>query len=136
MKAEALTLARHRLQRARETLHEGDLLHEANAQDGAVNRYYYAAFYAARALLVTLDLDSPKHSGVIALFNRHFVKTQVVSPDVARVLVRSFEKRLQSDYADFAHTTAEDLDRLAVDVRVFLDACARVLGSAISSGQA
>jgi len=136
VKAEAVTLARHRLQRARETLHEGNLLREANAQDGAVNRYYYAAFYAARALLATLELDSPKHSGVIALFNRHFVKTQVVSPDVARVLVRSFEKRLQSDYADFARTTAEDLDRLAVDVRAYVDACARVLESAIASEQA
>jgi len=52
------------------------------------------------------------------------------------VLVRSFEKRLQSDYADFARTTAEDLDRLAVDVRVFVDACAGVLDSAISSEQA
>ncbi len=136
MKAEAATLARHRLQRARETLHEGDLLREANAQDGAVNRYYYAAFYAARALLATLELDSPKHSGVIALFNRHFVKTQVVSTDVARVLVRSFEKRLQSDYADFARTTVEDLDRLTVDVRTFVDACARVLDASKSSEQA
>ncbi len=136
MKPEAATLARHRLQRARETLHEGDLLREANAQDGAVNRYYYAAFYGARALLATLELDSPKHSGVIALFNRHFVKSQVVSPDVARVLVRSFEERLQSDYADFARTTAEDLDRLAVEVRAFVDACARVLDASKSSEQA
>ncbi len=108
MKPEAVTLARHRLQRARATLNEGDLLREAKAADGAINRYYYAAFYAARALLATRELDSPRHSGVIALFNRHFVKSQVVSPDVARVLVRSFEKRLQSDYADFARTTAED----------------------------
>lgn len=136
MRHEAATLARHRLQRARETLHEGDLLREANAQDGAVNRYYYAAFYAARALLATLELDSPKHSGVIALFNRHFVKSQVLSADVARVLVRSFEKRLQSDYADFARTTSEDLDRLAVDVRAFVDACARVLQAATSTEQA
>ncbi len=73
---------------------------------------------------------------MIALFNRHFVKSQVVSPDVARVLVRSFEKRLQSDYADFARSTAEDLDRLAEHVRAFVDACARVLDSAVSSGQA
>jgi len=49
VRPEAVTLARHRLQRARETLHEGDLLREADAQDGAVNRYYYAAFYAARS---------------------------------------------------------------------------------------
>ena len=133
MKPEVVTLARHPLQRARETLHEGDILREANAEDGAVNRYYYAAFHAARALLATLELDSAKHSGVIALFNRHFVKTQVVASDVARVLVRSFEKRLQSDYADFARATPEDLDRLASDVRTFVDTWAAVFESRIAA---
>jgi uncharacterized protein (UPF0332 family) len=126
---EAVALARHRLQRARETLDEGELLRAAAGHDGAVNRYYYAAFYAARALLATLGLDSPKHSGVIALFNRHFVKSQLVSTDAARVLVRSFEKRLQTDYADFARPTSEDVDRLASDVRAFIDTCARLLES-------
>jgi uncharacterized protein (UPF0332 family) len=58
VKPEVMTLARHRLRRARETLHEGDLLRQAKADVGAVNRYYYAAFYAARALLATLQLDS------------------------------------------------------------------------------
>lgn len=133
MTPEAVALARHRLQRARETLHEGELLRGAAAQDGAVNRYYYAAFYAARALLATLGLDSPKHSGVIALFNRHFVKSQLVPTDAARVLVRSFEKRLQTDYADFARTTPEDVDRLASDVRAFIDTCARLLESQFPS---
>ena len=133
MTPEAVALARHRLQRARETLHEGELLRAAAAQDGAVNRYYYAAFYAARALLATLGLDSPKHSGVIALFNRHFVKSQLVPTDAARVLVRSFEKRLQTDYADFARTTPEDVDRLASDVRAFIDTCARLLESQFPS---
>ena len=59
VKAEAVTLARHRLQRARETLHEGDAAPRSTAQDGAVNRYYYAAFYAARALLATLNSTPP-----------------------------------------------------------------------------
>ena len=132
MTSETATLARHRLQRARDTLHEGDVLHAAAAGDGAVNRYYYAAFHAARALLATEGMDSARHSGIIALFNRHFVHTRVISSDVARVLVRSFEKRLQSDYADFAQTTPADLDRLASDVRLFVDTCAEILETRIS----
>jgi uncharacterized protein (UPF0332 family) len=73
---------------------------------------------------------------VIALFNRHFVKSQLVPVDVARVLVRSFEKRLQTDYADFARTTPEDVDRLASDVRTFIDTCARLLESQFPSSPA
>ena len=42
--------------------------------------------YAARALLGLKRLDSSRHSGVIALFQEHFVKTGIVSPDIARAL--------------------------------------------------
>jgi uncharacterized protein (UPF0332 family) len=106
---EAATLARHRLQRARESLREADVLRAAAAPNGAVNRYYYAAFHAARALLATLGLDSARHSGVIALFNQHFVKTGLIPTDTARVLVRSFEKRLKSDYSDHDEASLDDV---------------------------
>jgi uncharacterized protein (UPF0332 family) len=35
---------------------------------GAVNRFYYAAFYVARSLLALRELDSSRHNGVISLF--------------------------------------------------------------------
>jgi uncharacterized protein (UPF0332 family) len=40
----------------------------------AVNRAYYAFFYTATALLLTLDLTRSKHSGVLAAFREYFVK--------------------------------------------------------------
>jgi uncharacterized protein (UPF0332 family) len=39
-----------------------------------VNRLYYAAFYAARGLLATKDLESSKHARAISLFQQNFVK--------------------------------------------------------------
>jgi uncharacterized protein (UPF0332 family) len=51
VKAELEKLARHRLSRAKAAFSEGDHLLNAKAFMGAVNRFYYAAFYAARALL-------------------------------------------------------------------------------------
>ncbi len=51
MKSELEKLARHRLSRAREAFAEGEQLLAAGGLMGAVNRLYYAAFYAARALL-------------------------------------------------------------------------------------
>ena len=61
-------LAQHRIARAHGALQEADLLIEQQHFSGALNRVYYAAFYAARALLATRNLDSSRHSGVIALF--------------------------------------------------------------------
>lgn len=128
MRAELTALARHRLERAGEALTEGGHLLRTGASRGAVNRLYYAAFYAARALLATREVDSAKHSGVIALFQRHFVRTGLVDSHTAQTLARAFAKRQITDYADFATVTAEEAMEIQVAVEVFIGECARVLG--------
>src|SRR5205809_5582997 len=98
--------------RARATFDDADALIEGKRWRGALNRLYYAAFYAARALLATRDLDSARHSGVIALFQQHFVKTDVVPRAIAKTLARSFETRQTSDYADVADLQEGDVRQL------------------------
>ncbi len=66
----SLGLSQWRLEKAEKTFIEGDQLLKLGFYNGAINRFYYAAFHAARALLATKNLDSAKHSGVISLFNR------------------------------------------------------------------
>jgi len=62
-------LIRYRLSRAEETLEEARLLAENKHGNAAVNRLYYACFYAVLALLIRDGRYSSKHSGVRALFN-------------------------------------------------------------------
>lgn len=57
----------------------------------AVNRAYYAMFYAANALLATKGLERSKHSGVIAAFRQHFVKTGIVSMSSSRYFGEALE---------------------------------------------
>lgn len=127
MTPELEALVRHRLVRARETLSEADLLLKEGTTRGAVNRLYYAAFYAARSLLATKRLDSAKHSGVITLFQREFVKTGAVTPERAKALSRAFEKRQKTDYADFVAVSTEDARTLRGDVAAFVDECERAV---------
>lgn len=94
---------------------------------GAVNRFYYGAFHAARALLATREVDSSKHSGVIALFQKHFVATGRISTDRAKALPRSFEKRQKTDYGDFATVTSEEAQTVRQEVEAFVEECGRVL---------
>ena len=129
MTPEAAALARHRLARAQVMLRDADLLAASRSLESAVNRYYYAAFHAARALLATRALDSSKHSGVIALFQREFVKSDLVPPDVARALPRSFEKRQNSDYADFVEVSEEEVERIKTAAHQFVSTCSRVFES-------
>jgi uncharacterized protein (UPF0332 family) len=96
----AQQIARRRMQLATDTLSDADALVERRRWRGALNRLYYAAFYAARALLALRDLQASKHSAAITLFQQHFVKTGIVDETVARALPRAFERRLAGDYDD------------------------------------
>ena len=121
------TLAQHRIARTSASLAEADLLVEGCRLSGAMNRLYYAAFYAARSLLATQGLDSSRHSGVISLFQQHFVRTGVIASDTARVLPRAFEKRQTSDYDDFSEPSNDEVVSLRGQVQAFLHSCEEVL---------
>ena len=127
MTPEASLLARHRMERAAASCAEGDLLADQRSHRGAMNRYYYAAFHAARALLATRDVDSARHAGVIALFQQHFVKTGRFPAEIARALPRSFEKRLSSDYSDFVEISAEEAEKVRGEVHAFVNTCCEIL---------
>ncbi len=127
MKEEIAALARHRLTEARETLGEAEQLLATRALRGAVNRLYYAAFYAARALLALREVDSARHSGVISLFQQHFVKPGLVDPETGKILARAFEKRLNSDYGDFAAIDPADARELASAVQNFVQTSEQLL---------
>ena len=60
MKPETAELARYRLTRARESLAEARLLLDNDHVRTAVNRVYYACFYAVSALLLAEEHSSPK----------------------------------------------------------------------------
>ena len=128
----ARALARHRVTRARECLRDGHVLMSAGGLGGAVNRFYYAAFHAARAVLATRGLDSSRHSGVIALFQQHFVKPGLVASEIARALPRAFEKRMNSDYEDFAALSVDEARRVEAETDAFVTACVEFLGRELS----
>ncbi len=127
MTPENAALARHRLKQARETLAEAAQLLASHALRGAVNRLSYAAFYAARALLALREVDAARHSGVVSLFQQHFIKTGLVAPEIGKTLARAFEKRQDTDYEDFAAIDPADAQDLASSVQTFVHTCESLL---------
>ncbi len=97
-----------------------------------INRAYYAIFYATRALLATKELDSSKHSGVIALFNRHFVKKGLVPKELSRILHTAFEKRIAGDYKDFPEFSKEETKEILSKCKIFLNGIEKVLKKFLS----
>jgi uncharacterized protein (UPF0332 family) len=64
----------------------------------AVNRAYYAVFYAANALLATQGISRSRHSGVIATFRQRFVKSGLIETEYGDIYGRIMDDRHVSDY--------------------------------------
>lgn len=101
MEGSVTDLSRYRLERAKEDLQtEADNL--ANGRYRAsVNRSYYAIFHALRAITALDQFDSGKHSGIIAFFNQHYVKTGIFDKDISKKIDSSYRLREKADYDDF-----------------------------------
>ena len=64
----------------------------------AINRAYYAIFYAASGLLLIKDVSRSKHSGVIAAFRQYFIKPGLIEPEYSDIYGDVMDARLVGDY--------------------------------------
>ena len=86
----------------------------------SVNRLYYACFYAVSGLLLTEGLSSAKHSGTMALFERHWIKTEKVPRELGRLYWRLFNRRQKSDYDDLVTFLLADIETWMGEVKTFV----------------
>lgn len=68
----------------------------------AVNRMYYACFYAVSALLLHNEIDGLKtHEGVRQHFGKHFILSGKIDREWGRFYSSLFNSRSAADYEDF-----------------------------------
>lgn len=97
---ERIDVVRYRIENAHKTLDEVQSHIEMGYYNTAVNRMYYACYYAVGALLVANKIVSKSHEGVKHMFGLHFVKTGKISDDLGKFYSNLFEKRTRGDYED------------------------------------
>lgn len=109
IKQSQVELAKYRFEQAQEKLKSAQLLLDENHLQDSLSRSYYAMFSAVRALLALKELDSRKHSGIISLFNQHFIKTEIIDASYGRSLKKAQFARERSDYGDYIVVTVEEV---------------------------
>jgi uncharacterized protein (UPF0332 family) len=87
---------------------------------GAINRAYYAMFYALLALLATKQLGASKHSGALALLDREFVKPGLFSTDLSRALWLAFDRRQPHDYGEMVAPDLAATQETLADAKSFV----------------
>jgi len=90
---------KYRIESARNTLEAAKVLSENGFWNSAVNRLYYAVFYAVNALLVLNKIQTKSHSATKSQFFFTFCKDRkILTKKYGRLLSELFDWRQKSDY--------------------------------------
>ena len=85
-------------------------LEDISDTDSSANRSYYAVFYGMLSVTALDGFEASKHSGIIAYFNQHYVKTGIFDGEISDMIAHAFKLRERADYKNFYTTPFEDAE--------------------------
>lgn len=91
----------YRISQAKDSLEVADLTFERGLYKDSINRSYYAAFYAIKAVLALEEVDFKRHKDVMGYFNKTYVATEKFPKELGRKIGKLQQLREKSDYDDF-----------------------------------
>ncbi|MFP4175940.1 MAG: HEPN domain-containing protein [Candidatus Brocadiia bacterium] len=115
------------LERAETSLGAARKLLKDDYPDFSASRAYYAAFYAATALLLSRDISRSKHSGTIAAIHQYFIKPGHLSVKHGEEIRKLFELRNVGDYGSTQHVGPQDASRAIEMAEQFVNAATELL---------
>lgn len=118
---------RYWLDKSADALESARMETDAGRFSFAVNRAYYACFYAVSALLLKHGSRFKKHSGVRAEFHREFVKTGALPVELGKYYDLVYSKREQGDYAELVSFEKDEVEELLARAAAFVDAISGML---------
>ena len=102
----------YRIEKANKTLEDAQKNLNYGMYNVAANRLYYAFYYAASALLISIKIEAHTHSGIQSMMHLHFIKTGILSEDDGILMRRLFTLRQESDYEDFIDIQQDDIEEI------------------------
>ncbi len=122
-------LVAYRLQRSKETKAEVPTLIKLGYYNTAVNRIYYACFYAVNALLLKDGIAAKRHDGVRQMLGLHYVKTGMIPKELAKYYTDLFDRRQTGDYDDFLDYDKETVEELYKPANDFIKAIEDIIST-------
>jgi len=120
-------LSRYRFSLAEETLASAKMCLDNHFYRDCINRSYYVAFYAIKAVLAIESIDFKRHKDAIAYFNKTYVATDIFPRELGKRLGRIKMIREESDYSDFFVASEEDAKRQYETAEYILEAVSAYL---------
>jgi uncharacterized protein (UPF0332 family) len=120
-------IIRLKIAKAERTLSEAEKMIEFDFAGAAMNRLYYACFYASTALLFSKDIFTKTHSGVKQMLGLHFISPGMISFKLGQFYGDIFRSRQGSDYDDLSEADIVIVKEFAIAAREFVNASRKIL---------
>jgi len=114
------SLINYRLEQARETIMDVELLVENKRFRSAINRIYYGMFYALLALATAQQFETSKHSQLIGWFNKNFIHEGLIDSKFGKIINKAFNRRTKGDYDTFIEFEEEIVYEMFVEMKDFI----------------
>ena len=99
------------MEQAKESLKASEIMSDNGMLKDSINRSYYAAFYAIKAVLALDEVDFKRHKDVVAYFNKEYVAKEKFSRELGRMIAKLQQLREKSDYDDFFLASVEQAEQ-------------------------
>ena len=113
--------ASYRLARAKEEYETAVILYQTGHFRAANNRAYYSIFHAMRAVLAFDGYDSKKHSGIIGVFRKEYIKSGIFDVAMSDIIGSASEIRNASDYDDLFIADKTETAEQIENAKIFLE---------------
>jgi uncharacterized protein (UPF0332 family) len=108
------------LEKATDELDTSGLLLENKKLSKSLNCSYYAIFHAARALLLTDNIERSKHSGLISEFIKQYIATDRLDKKYSKIIKNAEKIRINTDYKFFYIVSRDEASQQLEDAKAFV----------------
>jgi uncharacterized protein (UPF0332 family) len=99
--------------------------------DDTTSRAYYGMFYAAKAILLSIDIDVKSHAGVLNQFSQYFIKPGRLDKKYGRMFALAQRAREMSDYNPEISVSQNDAQKAIVTAQIFVEKMKELLGDVL-----
>ena len=110
----------YRIEQAKNTISEVEILIEKNLLNLAINRIYYGMFYMLLAFALKKGFKTSKHNQLIGWFNKEYVKTGTTNQKFGKIVNKAYEDRTDGDYGIFVQFEKEEVLLKFEDMKEFI----------------
>lgn len=116
-----LELIKYRLDEAKDTMEDVQLLISNDRLRSAINRIYYGMFYSLLALGLKFEFETSKHQQLIGWFNKNFINEGLIDTKYGKIINKALNRRTKGDYDSYVEFEKEIVVEMFGEMKDFIN---------------